>query len=149
MIQVAAAATEGAAIPSRKAARAEIMNMFNHEMERLRKRLNVGRSFTSYVSHLIVICFQDKDKVAGEISLTCDAWQAGSIDGYFAVTAHWIEEARPGEWELQNVIIGFTRLNNAHNGRRLGQALFKIVQRIGIEHKVRRYAIIIRVHFLY
>lgn len=52
------------------------------------------------------------------------------------MTAHWIEEIRPKVWELRHAIIGFTRLNNAHNGRRLGQALFKIVQRIGIEHKV-------------
>jgi hypothetical protein len=32
--------------------------------------------------------------------------------------------------------LGFTRLNNAHNGVRLGQALFKIIVRVGIEHKV-------------
>ena len=30
--------------------------------------------------------------VVGEVSLTCDAWQAANTDGYFAVTAHWIEE---------------------------------------------------------
>jgi hypothetical protein len=33
-------------------------------------------------------------------------------------------------------LIGFTRLNNAHNGQRLGQALFKVIERIGIGHKV-------------
>lgn len=40
------------------------------------------------------------------------------------------------KWELQNALIGFTRLNNAHNGERLGQALFKVGKRVGIEHKV-------------
>ena len=68
--------------------------------------------------------------------MTCDAWQAGNTDGYFAVTAHWIEEPIPGKWELKSALIGFTRLNNAHNGERLGQALFKVVKRIGIEYKV-------------
>ena len=71
--------------------------------------------------------------VTGEVSLTCDAWQAGNSDGYFAVTGHWIEET---DWELQNPLPGFTKVNTAHNGVRLGQALFKIVKRIGIEHKV-------------
>jgi hypothetical protein len=74
--------------------------------------------------------------VQGEVSLTCNAWQAGNSDGYFAVTAHWVEEPTPAKWELKNALIGFTRLNNAHNGERLGQALFKIIKRVGIEGKV-------------
>ncbi|KAF8239859.1 hypothetical protein L208DRAFT_1037625, partial [Tricholoma matsutake] len=55
--------------------------------------------------------------------LTCDAWQMGNADGYFAVTAHWIEEPTPGKWELKSTIISFTWLNNAHNGEWLGQTL--------------------------
>ncbi|KAJ2981763.1 hypothetical protein NUW54_g10828 [Trametes sanguinea] len=117
MIEVAAAAKEGVQIPNHKVARAEIMKMFQKEISGLKKRLNSAA-------------------VTGEVSLTCDAWQAASVDAYFAVTAHWIEEAHPNEWEARNAIIGFTRLNGAHNGRRLGQALFKIVERVGIEHKI-------------
>ncbi|KAF8230432.1 hypothetical protein L208DRAFT_1183306, partial [Tricholoma matsutake] len=56
----------------------------------------------------------------GKVSLTCDAWQAGNADGYFAVTAHWIEELTPGKWELKSTLIGFTQLNNVHNGEQLG-----------------------------
>ena len=77
--------------------------------------------------------------VQGEVSLTCDAWQASNTDGYFAVTGHWIEELAPTKWELNSALLGFTRLNNAHNGERLGQALFKIIIRIGIAHKVSSY----------
>ncbi|KAF8808693.1 hypothetical protein BYT27DRAFT_7096211, partial [Phlegmacium glaucopus] len=66
------------------------------------------------------------------VSLTCDAWQASNADGYFTVTSHWIEEPTPAKWELKS----FTRLNNAHNGEWLGQALFKIIERVGIENKV-------------
>jgi len=68
--------------------------------------------------------------------LTCDAWQAGNTDGYFAVTGHWIEETTPTLWELKSGLLGFTQLNNAHNGERLGQALFKIIKRVGIVQKV-------------
>ncbi|KAG6870655.1 hypothetical protein C0993_004274, partial [Termitomyces sp. T159_Od127] len=74
-------------------------------------------------------------KVLGEVSLTCNAWQAGNTDGYFAVTGHWIEETTPMQWELKSVLVGFTWLCNAHNGERLGQALYKLVNRIGIAHK--------------
>jgi hypothetical protein len=42
----------------------------------------------------------------------------------------------PSQWEIKSGLLGFTRLNNAHNGERLGQALFKIIKRVGIEHKV-------------
>lgn len=74
--------------------------------------------------------------MSGEVNVTCDAWQAGNTDGYFAVTGHWIEETTATQWELKSGLIGFTRVSNAHNGERLGQALFKIFKHVGIEHKV-------------
>jgi hypothetical protein len=52
------------------------------------------------------------------------------------LTGHWIEETSPGVWQFQEAILGFTRLNNAHHGVRLGQALFKLVTRIGIQRRV-------------
>ena len=90
----------------------------------------------TYYNKIINTAIQS-DAVTGEISLTCDAWQASNTDGYFAVTGHWIEESRPGVWEIHSALLGFTRLNNAHNGRQLGGALFKIVDRLGIAHRVR------------
>lgn len=69
--------------------------------------------------------------------MTCDAWQASNTDGYFAVTGHWVEESRPGVWEVRSALLGFTRLNNSHNGKRLGGALFKIVDRLGISDRVK------------
>jgi hypothetical protein len=77
------------------------------------------------------------------VSLTCDAWQASNTDGYFAVTGHWVEEPHPGKWELHSALLGFTRLNNAHNGKRLGGALFKIVDRLGIAHKASTYQLML------
>lgn len=74
--------------------------------------------------------------VKGCVSLTCDCWQASNVDAYFAVTAHWIEEERPGVWRMGMALIGFTQLNNSHNGRRLGQALYKVVARVQIQRKV-------------
>ena len=76
------------------------------------------------------------DSVKGHINLTCDAWQASNIDGYFAVTGSWVEENPLNVWKVETALLGFVRLNNAHHGRRLGQALFKVVKRIGIVSKV-------------
>lgn len=39
-------------------------------------------------------------------------------------------------WHLESALLGFTKLNNAHNGVRLGQALYRVVDRLGIAHKV-------------
>ena len=74
--------------------------------------------------------------MSGEVSLTCDAWQASNADGYFAVTGHWIEELPSGKWVLEHALFGFTQMNTAHDGVRLGQALYKICHRLQIVHKV-------------
>lgn len=68
--------------------------------------------------------------------MTCDAWQASNQDAFFAVTGHWIEERTPGEWKLENALLGFTLMNTAHDGVRLGRALYQVVKRVGIAHKV-------------
>jgi hypothetical protein len=52
------------------------------------------------------------------------------------VTGHWVEEPSLGIWKVESALLGFTRLNNAHNGKRLGQALYKVIKRVGIAHKV-------------
>ncbi|KIJ26340.1 hypothetical protein M422DRAFT_272627 [Sphaerobolus stellatus SS14] len=72
--------------------------------------------------------------VKGKVSFTCDVWQASNIDTYFAVITHWIE-AQPGKWELHAALIGFTCMNESHNGLRLGQALYKIIARIDLVNK--------------
>lgn len=74
------------------------------------------------------------------MSITDDAWQASNTDGYFAVTGHWIEVTGPNEWKPMSALLGFTKLNNSHNGKRLGGALFKILDRLGIAHKVNSFA---------
>jgi hypothetical protein len=54
------------------------------------------------------------------------------------VTVHWIKEPTPAKWELKSALIGFTWLNNAHNSKQLGQALFKIIEHVGLEHKINK-----------
>lgn len=49
---------------------------------------------------------------------------------------HWIEEPMVGEWEEKEALFGFTQMNTAHNGARLGEALFMVCHRLGIVSKV-------------
>ena len=133
MIHMASQATRGVKIPNRKQTRDEIIALFKTQMTKLKDRLNVCTfSFTVSSSNPL----SQSPYVLGQISLTCDAWQASNVDGYFAVTGHWIEEHSPGRWTLEHALLGFTRMNTAHNGQRLGQALYKICNRLGIVHKV-------------
>jgi hypothetical protein len=57
------------------------------------------------------------------------------------ITAHWIDK-RVTEmavvWELKMSIIRFLRMKS-HTGKCLGQALFKVCERVGIEKKVSGY----------
>ena len=39
-------------------------------------------------------------------------------------------------WTLEHALFGFTQMNTAHDGVRLGQALYKITARLGVVHKV-------------
>ena len=135
LIDIASRATNGVKIPHRKLTRGDIKRLFKEHLTKLKTQLNVSISEMLDAYYPFLIALQGPT-VQGEVSLTCDAWQASNTDGYSAVTAHWIEEPTSAKWELKNALIGFTRLNNAHNGERLGQALFKVIERIGIGHKV-------------
>ncbi|KAL4255385.1 hypothetical protein AB1N83_014047 [Pleurotus pulmonarius] len=64
----------------------------------------------------------NSEMVQGRVSLTCDS--------------HWIEEERPGVWKMGMALIGFNQLNNPHNGQHLGHTLYKIIERVHIQHKV-------------
>ncbi|KAG6883858.1 hypothetical protein C0992_007591 [Termitomyces sp. T32_za158] len=76
MIDIASRATDGVTIPGQKSMQASIKQSFYGHLKKLKTQL--------YGS-----------KVLGEVSMTCDACQAGNTDGYFAVTGHWIEETAP------------------------------------------------------
>jgi hypothetical protein len=136
MMHLASRSTRGISLLNKKQTRDSIVSLFKAQMKALKQRLNVRIILfllSPYLVHL-------KGKyVAGNISLTCDAWQASNADGYFAATGHWIEERSPGKWTLEHTLLGFVQMNTAHNGKRLGQVLFKICDRLGIVHKARNY----------
>lgn len=137
MLNVAARAKGSIELPSRGVTQREIMKMFKRYLRDFKQRFEVCPSLSSlilFTDNLHLLC--KGPSVTGQISLTCDAWQASNVDGYFAVTAHWIEEKFPNNWTLEGAVIGFVRMNESHNGRRLGQALYKVAMRLGIAQRV-------------
>jgi hypothetical protein len=101
MIDIAAA-TNGVKILGRKATRAEII-MFKTHLTKHKEKLN-------------------SDAVSGMINTTCDGWQAENVNAYFAVTGHWIEAKTDTHWECKSTRLGFTQVNNLHNGVTCGNA---------------------------
>jgi len=153
MINTAARATSSVKIPNCRQTRQAIINTFREQLTALQERLMVRHILADHWSpvtpcNLLTYDRYDlqSDKVKGRVSLTCDAWQASNVDGYFAVTGSWIKEWKDKKWELQTALLGFTQLNSVHNGVQLGLALFKIVSRAGIAHKVSHIIIQRRQH---
>ena len=114
LINIASRATNGVKIPGQKITQGEIIQLFKKHITKLKIQLNVGNQ--KLLERCYFLIALQGPTVQGEISLTCDAWKAGNTNGYFAVMAHWIEETTSAKWELKSALIGFMRLNNAHNG---------------------------------
>jgi hypothetical protein len=136
MIDVASQATKGVEIPGWKATRAKITRMFKDHLTKLKSTLHVCLHFLMINNLYSIFLMWQSKAVSGTVNITCDAWQAGNTDGYFAVTGYWIEESSPMLWECKSALLGFTKVNNAHNGKHLGGALFKILDCVGIAHKI-------------
>ena len=80
--------------------------------------------------------------VTGNISHTTDVWESLANQNYVVDTGHFIEEKEPYDWKLKSAVLGFVRISGAHTGVRLGQVLYKIGKRLGIEARVRFLVII-------
>ena len=122
--------------PATKWLQEEILDMFARHMDDLKTDLKVTHNLLSiWFLHDTDMLLQS-DLIHGEISLTCDVWQASNTDGYFTVTGHWIEEPHSGVWEVQSVVLSFIQLNNAHNGKQIGGALFMVMKHLEIQNHV-------------
>jgi hypothetical protein len=106
------------------------MNLFIEFMIDTRDRLAVCT-----VWFLFLQVMTELQVVKGQIPLTCDAWSANNGDGYFVVTAHWIDESSD-TWTMRMAIIGFICMMKSHSGIQMRQALFKVCKQVGIETKV-------------
>ncbi|KAJ7731335.1 hypothetical protein DFH07DRAFT_992045 [Mycena maculata] len=115
MINIVAQATNGVKIPSRKSTRDKIMALFNQQLSSLRTQFR-------------------SDKVTGKIHVTCDAWQADNVDGYFAVTTGaGVVQDCPASWDRAPFMrVGYVTCNNATNN---GTMLIKFARQFKLATK--------------
>jgi hypothetical protein len=72
----------------------------------------------------------------GHISLTTDMWSNPNLDGFKAVTAHFMEQNTDGEIVEAACMITFWFVEGDHTGEHLGCIFFKILKENGISFKV-------------
>lgn len=73
----------------------------------------------------------------GRISFTSDLWSDPVLDSYMAVTAHYLvrdEKTRKLQW--RNGLVAFRFIEGSHTGVNLGRQFVKILEELGVLHKV-------------
>jgi hypothetical protein len=86
-----------------------------------------------------VLIILQSANIPGKVQYAFDAWQADNIGAYFLAAGFAtgsVIEFNGGHWKKGTVMLGFVCLQNARNGKRLGQALFQIVARLGFTNTV-------------
>ncbi len=114
----------GVVVPTGKATHAYIIKLFKKNLTHLQDHINVGDLQISIRPSWIYL----QNNKTSLVFLTCDAWQASNQDAYFGVTGHWNKGVSPNNWKNHSAFFGFTQMNTAHDGVRLGRALFKIIK---------------------
>ena len=100
------------------------MQMFKSQLMHLKECLNVSLTILNCIFIVWHPIFRAKFRVKWASHVMPDKHQI------------WMEEPQLGVWELHSTLFGFVWLNNAHNSKWLGGTLFKIVDWLGITHKV-------------
>jgi hypothetical protein len=67
--------------------------------------------------------------------LTTDIWSNQKLLAFLAVMAHWLS-INDGKLSLRAALIGFHHMTGKHSGKAIADALFLILDRIGILDKV-------------
>lgn len=73
----------------------------------------------------------------GRISFTTDLWSDPILDSYMAVTAHYLvrdKTTRKLQW--RSGLVAFRFIEGSHTGVNLGRNFVKILQELGVLHKV-------------
>lgn len=59
-----------------------------------------------------------------------------NLEGYMGVTAHFCAQDSHGNLVIRSHLIGFRKLEGSHNGVNMARELLKVIDEVGISHKV-------------
>jgi len=93
----------------------------------------------------ILECLQDlchHQNAPGHVSLTFDGWTSKIMTAYLAVTGHWLTE----DWKLHSELLSFSELEGSHSGENIGEELYNVLKKYGINHKVSAIADLFGTH---
>ncbi|CAK8576547.1 unnamed protein product [Lathyrus sativus] len=96
---------------SRNTIKADVMEIYKVEKERLRSQLA---------------------QISGRICLTSDCWTSCTNHGFISLTAHFVDM----NWNLNNKILAFSHLKPPHSGPQLALKVMELLREWGIERKV-------------
>jgi hypothetical protein len=80
---------------------------------------------------------EELKRAEGRISFTNDLWSDPGLDSYLAVTGHYLvrdQVTRKLIW--RSGLLAFRYIEGSHSGINLAQNFIKIVEELGVLHKV-------------
>jgi hypothetical protein len=101
----------GYKLPSRRALQRDLFVEYDEKKEQL----------TSFFASL-----------SSKISITSDAWSADDTTGYFAITAHWLDD----KYKLQSTLLDFPLFAPPHTGAAAAHLILKAAEEFGIKEKL-------------
>jgi hypothetical protein len=98
---------------------------------RIPRSPKISRLVTGYVEKLETSLL--RHMVAGsKISIAYDTWTSPNNYAFLAVVGYFIDK----DWKLREVLLGFEHLVGRHIGRNIGDKVYNVLVRYGVQDKV-------------
>ncbi len=98
---------------------------------RIPRSPKISRIVTGFVEQLETNLL--KDMVAGsKLSIAYDCWTSPNNYAFLAVVGYFIDK----DWKLREVLLGFEHLVGRHIGRNLGDKVYDVLVRYGVQDRV-------------
>jgi len=76
---------------------------------------------------------------SGRISFTSDIWSCRNLEGYMAITAHFMTTNLKGDLQMNAKLVAFQHIKGSHSGKNIAKVFFEILKSLGILNKVCSY----------
>jgi len=120
--------------------RTKVMTMVHEEYRKQHQNLKLDlmvrlglRFFFLHCTDRVHAC----QRALGRISLTTDLWSDPNLNSYMAITAHYMtRHLKNGSLILRSKLIAFRHMEGSHSGGNIADNFLKVIDELGIAHKV-------------